>query len=169
MIPAPVRLYMPQTPQRQAKDHEHARCAALGHCRAAGLRIREQGASRLQRRLSGVLRTIWPGAANFGLSHDRTHAIGQRRPEFGTSRCRWWEPSTASQPHGGQGAAKAVRSLIFRLPDSPTIPHRRGVRQAPPVDLPTQVSPGIEHRCLIFVVIFRWRVRLLSSWSLPFW
>ena len=33
------RLYLSRMRQRQAKDHERARCAALGHSRAAVLRI----------------------------------------------------------------------------------------------------------------------------------
>ncbi len=75
--------------------------------RAPFLRVRTWGYSRRNRGENGSRRSnvgCWGWSRRTGGvlrtsadSHKQTLVTPQRGPQFGASRCRWWEPSTASQ------------------------------------------------------------------------
>ncbi len=55
-------------------------------------------------------------------SHKQTQAAPQQQPHFGTLRCRWWEPSTASNSHVLLSSAQQIqilRLLVERIDVAP--------------------------------------------------
>ncbi len=78
--------------------------------------------------LASVLNSTSPIFVFFiTFSHKQTHTATQQQPQFGTSRCRWWEPSTASEADiGGQILQSNRQSFplcFISASQPPTAPH----------------------------------------------